>query len=175
MIGLRAHAEMRLEKPVYLPRRQPGRVCQLPHVDTTLELGIEQFGQAPQLRVAKRVFMRGRQALRGIGSTHSIVNELFRDRGRDGHAMLPSDEVQHHIHGRRGSRRGEPIPIDLVNVVGENHLRENLLDARSIFPVDGRLIAVEQSGARQNPACGFHAPQHRALTGKLAQPGNHSL
>jgi len=32
MIGLRTHAEMRFEKPVYLPRRQPGRARQLPHI-----------------------------------------------------------------------------------------------------------------------------------------------
>lgn len=67
-----------------------------------------------------------------------------------------SDKVQDQIKGRHRARTGQAGVVDDISFSHGFNLGKAFGEIGQLFPVDGRLIAVEQSGFGQKPAAGVH-------------------
>ena len=79
--------------------------------------------------------------------------------------------MQHQVEGRRAAGAGQPVAVDLEQVGGDIDLGKLLDEARQVLPMDGALVAVQQSRPREQVGAGAHRADGGAGAIGAAQPG----
>ena len=81
---------------------------------------------------------------------HELLGHLL----RDGAAMLLLDQIDHEIERRRAARAGVAIAIDGEYLGANLDQRKFFAQRVHVFPMNGRLVAIEQTRPREHVATG---------------------
>src|SRR6266404_7111407 len=87
-----------------------------------------------QLGMANAQARRQGHALAIALVADALMDELIRDRRRQGEAVLRRDDMRHQIKGCDAARTGEAVAIDFEEFGGDLELGKGLGEAREILP-----------------------------------------
>ena len=81
-----------------------------------------------------------------------VQNELLGNHGRDVAAQVVLDDVEHQVQRGDPPRTREAVTVNRKQLVREDHPWELFLQGRHVFPVNDRLVFVQQASLGQRVA-----------------------
>ena len=109
-----------------------------------------------------------------IGADRRIY-QLVRNRVCQLLPLLIRDELEHEVDGRGPARRGQPVAVHHEDGFREVHFLKLFGKTILIFPMDGGLLAVQQTGPRQCVGRRAQPAHGHALAGFAAHPAQQTL
>ncbi len=95
-----------------------------------------------------------RHMLALICQANAVTDKLLRHLLRQAGTVMLTNQREHQIHGRGSPRAGQPVAINLKQLLRKCHLRIGLRKSLKTLPGQRRTIAFKQPTARQH----FRAP-----------------
>src|SRR5580698_94504 len=87
-------------------------------------------------------------------TAYAVDDELLGNLLRDARAEFGLYQVQHQVQWRNAAGAGEPIAVDGEELVAQQDPWEFFAQSRQVFPVNGRLVLIEQTGLRERISAG---------------------
>ena len=116
-----------------------------------------------------------RQALRILVGPDGGIDELVGDCACEFLPVIVCDELQHQVDRGSAARGGEGFAVGDEDGFRQRHVLEFLDEAVLVFPVDGRLLAVQKSGLCQGVSRGTEPADRDAAPGFAAKPVQQGL